>query len=77
MRVRVRLHGYLHGYTDSKSHDLDLELPGGVTLAELIRNLKIPDSEVWVVSLNGKNVPVSTVLSNNDDVSVFPPVTGG
>lgn len=77
MRVRVRLHGYLHGYAESKSPEFDLELSSGVTLAELIRNLKIPDSEVWVVSLNGKNVPVSTVLSNNDDVSVFPPVTGG
>jgi sulfur carrier protein ThiS len=77
MRVQVHLHGYLHGYTESKNPEFDLELPGGITLAELIHNLKIPDSEVWVVSLNGQNVPVSTVLSNNDHVSVFPPITGG
>jgi len=77
MQVRVHLHGYLHGYTESKNPEFDLELPIGVTVAELIHNLKIPDSEVWVVSLNGQNVPVSTVLSNNDHVWVFPPITGG
>ena len=77
MRVRVRLHGYLDGYTEWKNPEFDLELPSGMTLAELIHTLKIPDSEVWVVSLNGQNAPLSTVISNNDHVSVFPPITGG
>jgi sulfur carrier protein ThiS len=77
MRVHVRLQGYLHGYTESKSPEFDLELQSGITLAELIHNLKIPDSEVWVASLNGQTAPVSTALSNNDHVMVFPPITGG
>jgi sulfur carrier protein ThiS len=77
MRIRVRLQGYLHGYTESKSPEFDLELPSRITLAELIHELKIPDSEVWVASLNGQNVPLSTALSNNDQVIIFPPITGG
>ena len=77
MRVRVRLHGHLHTYTESTSSEFELELPTETTLAELIRNLKIPDTEIWVVSLNGTNVPLTTTLSNNNTVSVFPPVSGG
>jgi len=77
MRVRVRLHGHLHAYVESKSSEFELELPSETTLTELIRNLKIPDPEIWIVSLNGNRVPLSTVLSDNDTVSVFPPVSGG
>ena len=77
MRVQVHLHGFLHTYTASKKPEFELELPSGITLAELIHNLKIPDSEVWVISVNGHSVPASAVLSDNDRVSIFPPVTGG
>lgn len=77
MRVRVCLHGHLRTYTERKSPEFELKLPGDATIADLIRNLEIPDAEIWIVSLNGKNVPLSTVLSNNDVVSVFPPVSGG
>jgi molybdopterin synthase sulfur carrier subunit len=77
MRVRVHLHGYLHTYLESKNPKFDLDLPSETTIAQLVRNLKIPDPEIWIVSLNGNNVPLSTVLSNNDTVSVFPPVSGG
>jgi molybdopterin converting factor small subunit len=77
MRIRVRLHGHLHTYVESKSPEFELELPSETTVGELTRNLKIPDPEIWVVSLNGKNVPMATVLSNNDVLSIFPPVSGG
>jgi len=77
MRVHVRLLGHLHMYTDSKNAEFELELPAETTLAELIRNLKIPNPEVWVASVNGANVALSTVLSNDDIISIFPPVAGG
>jgi sulfur carrier protein ThiS len=77
MLIRVRLHGHLHTYVKSKSPEFELELQGETTVAELTQILKIPDPEIWVVTLNGKNVPPSTVLSSNDIISVFPPVTGG
>jgi molybdopterin converting factor small subunit len=77
MRVHVRLLGHLQMYTDSKNAEFELELPTETTLAGLIRNLKIPNPEVWVVSVNGNSVVLSTVLSNDDIISIFPPVTGG
>jgi sulfur carrier protein ThiS len=77
MRIRVRLHGHLHTYVESKNSEFELEIPSETTLAGLICNLKIPDPEIWIVSLNGNRVPLSTVLSDNDTVSVFPPVSGG
>lgn len=77
MRVRVCMHGHLHIYAESKRPEFELELPSETTVAGLIRNLGIPDPEIWVVSLNGKSVPLSAVLSNSDVVSLFPPVSGG
>lgn len=77
MLIRVRLHGHLHIYTESKKPEFELELPNGATLEELIRTLKIPDAEIWVVSLNGRSASTSAYLSDGDAVSVFPPVGGG
>jgi molybdopterin converting factor small subunit len=77
LRVRVRLHGHLHTYVESKQTEFELELRNETTVDGLIRTLSIPDPEVWVISVNGEKASMSTNLADGDLVSIFPPVEGG
>jgi len=77
LQIRVRLHGHLHVYVEQKSPEFEMELPTEATLAELIRILRIPEAEVAMIILNGENAAPSTILSNDDSVSIFSAIGGG
>ncbi|MEN8181786.1 MAG: MoaD/ThiS family protein [Myxococcota bacterium] len=60
-----------------------LELDEGATLLELIERLQIPDQQAQMVLVNGDQAPRRIAergelrLSENDTVSIFPPLAGG
>ena len=56
---------------------LPVNLSDGATVERLIRQLRLPADEVKVVFVNGIIRLEDHVLSDGDEVGIFPPVGGG
>ncbi len=63
--------------------ELDVELPEGSSLAELMGELEQAHAALvryrgrLVISLNAERVPLGTLLADGDEVALLPPVSGG
>jgi MoaE-MoaD fusion protein len=79
MRVRVLPFGVLKDSLGSSP--LRMELPEGATVAELLERLRArepaPEMRGIAVSVNAEYATPSHVLSDNDEVGLLPPVSGG
>ena len=49
----------------------------GATVLDLVRELGIPEKQVRIIAVNGKQSELDTVLSEGDTVFIFPPAAGG
>ena len=54
-----------------------IELPGGATLHDLLRILRIPDDLPRLLLLNGQDAEPTARLRPGDVVGVLPPLVGG
>lgn len=81
MRIRLLLFA---SYRDLAGADaLDVELPAGSSAADLVRRLhdgggrwaSLPDQPA--IAVNQEYAPLSTALSDGDEVALIPPVAGG
>jgi molybdopterin converting factor subunit 1 len=65
------------------AEELQVELPARATAADLVRELRdsggrlasLPDAPV--IAVNQAYAPLSTTLSDGDEVAFIPPVAGG
>lgn len=79
MRVRVKLFASLKQYLPGHilGSPTEVELPAGATLADLVRQLNLPQTEVKVIFVNARAQLPSYVLNPDDEVGIFPPIGGG
>lgn len=78
IRLRVTLHADLRKYLPRRdSGSRALGLPPGSTVADLLRELGISESEIVTVGINGELAQRDAVLNDNDDVAMFSPMEGG
>lgn len=77
MVIQVRVCGDLRRFMPGKTERLDLELPDGAPAGQVLDRLGIPDSEIWLVTVNGRQVSPEERLSSGDQVMVLAPVAGG
>ena len=56
---------------------MEVDLPQGSTLADLVDHLGLPPEKVRVIFVNGRVRPRDHVLVAGDEVGIFPPVGGG
>lgn len=49
----------------------------GTTIMGVVTQLAIPESEVKLTFVNGKQRPLDHVLEDGDRLGIFPPVGGG
>ena len=79
MVVHVRLFATLRRqYPDlGIGESMPVELPDGATIEQLIKHLRLPATKVKIVFVNGITQHEKHVLSDGDQVGVFPPVGGG
>lgn len=76
-RVRIRLFGELARFSGGRGYEFDWPLSEGQTTAGLLSEIGIPDSEVWMVAINGTRVETGARPRPGDEVMVFSPVGGG
>lgn len=79
IRVKVKLFATLRRYYPDLGigEGIEVELPDGATVGQLVRHLGLPNDHVRVVFINGIARDESHPLADGDEVGMFPPVGGG
>ena len=76
--MKLYLGGSLAFYTPTKQPNLEVSLNKKTSLTQIISDLGVPIAEVQLTVLNGELVNLSEILvSNEDEVRLYPPVGGG
>ncbi|MEW6726437.1 MoaD/ThiS family protein [Desulforudis sp. 1088] len=79
MRVELRVFASLQKYRPDLAggEPLDLEVPEGSTVEDVLAGIGVPVSEVKIVMVNGQQATLKWRLRDGDRVGAFPPVAGG
>ncbi len=79
MRVGYRLYATLRRYRPEAQvgKTIELTLPDGATVGQLIEVLSIPRNIVKTVFVNGVHRGDDYVLQDGDEAGIFPPIAGG
>lgn len=76
MEVTVSLIAVFSKYMDGRT-DNKVRVPEGTTVRILAGELGLPEKYVRLVTVNGKQVDLKSLLSDGDIVFIFPPAIGG
>ncbi|SMP66439.1 MoaD/ThiS family protein [Anoxynatronum buryatiense] len=74
MKIKVRLFATLR---EGRDKEMLVEGPEGMTCRQIIDQLTIPEEEVAILLVNGRDGHLDNPLEPEDVVSIFPPVGGG
>jgi sulfur carrier protein ThiS len=70
--------GNLDFYLPGHRNRLDVELKEPARLSEILAGFGIPLAEVHLVAVNGELVDLAeTVVSDQDEVKIYPAIDGG
>lgn len=77
MKVKVNLYSTLKKYAPTESGGFEPDLDQAATIRDLTDLLGLPNQVQRVVLVNGRLAQPDKVLSEGDEVVIFPPVEGG
>jgi sulfur carrier protein ThiS len=77
MKVEVQLSGSLAVRLAGRGVPGQIDVADGITIAELLRDLGVPDSLTCLTLVNGQDATRAQPLRAGDVVAVFPPLQGG
>ena len=79
MQIRKKRFATLGPYAMSGAAGVpfEMELSEGMTLDDVVEQLKLPREEVKVFFVNGRARPIDWLLRPGDEVGIFPFVAGG
>lgn len=77
IKLSTTLRQYVPDYEPEKGLNKELARPGHTTAEDLAKEMAIPIGEIKFVMINGRCLPLDTVLNDNDRVAYFPAVGGG
>jgi sulfur carrier protein ThiS len=75
--VTLHPHGELTTHFGRAQGGVPTRIRPGMTIRELLRDLGVPEGEVWVCARNGAVVSPDEPLARGDTVELFSPVAGG
>jgi len=76
--MRLHLGGHLSWYDPQKRSWLELHLSEPIPLAELVRQLGLPEGEIAVVAVNHRAIALEeAIVWDGDRVELYPPLGGG
>jgi molybdopterin converting factor small subunit len=75
MRIQLILEAILAAYAPENPDAY--ELPGEMTVGQLIRHLEVPEDLVMFAIVDGQMATLETVLHENATVSLCPYICGG
>jgi len=74
MKITIKLFATLR---KGRFEERIMDLPEGVKIGQVIRQIALPEKEVNLIFINGRNADFNAPLYEGDTVSIFPPVGGG
>jgi molybdopterin synthase sulfur carrier subunit len=74
MNVKVKLFASLRAFGPDEQV---VELPDGTTIEDVVQILRIPGTIRLLRIVNGEHRPADHVLTDGDDLALFPPIAGG
>lgn len=79
MRISVKLIATYreHLPPGTKGNKIEIDVPEGTSVADVMARFKIPQDETSVIVVNGTTVPLSTIVREGDLVSAFSAIAGG
>ncbi len=77
MKIELRLHGDFRKYVGGSHDTLNLEIPDGTTINDVLEQLGVEDRDFWMSAVNRDVAKREAVLHDGDMVEFFGPVAGG
>lgn len=77
MKIELRLHGDFRKYVGGSHDTLNLEIPDGTTINDVLERLGVEDRDFWMSAVNRDVAERGAVLHDGDMVEFFGPVAGG
>lgn len=79
MKISVKLFATLRPFLGegASGSPVALDIPSGATIGELANLLKLPPDEVKICFVNGRICELDHILTDGDEVGIFPPIGGG
>lgn len=74
MEIQVRLFASLRKY---KNETNKIELQEGARVADFLKRIGVPPSEVAIILVNGRHAAQDRTLRDGETVSLFPAIAGG
>lgn len=76
--MKLHLGGQFSFYLPGHPRQVELHLEEPTQLRDILAGLGIPVAEINLAVVNGELVdPQETIVTQHDDVKLFPPVSGG
>lgn len=78
-KVIVKLYGTLRKKIDhyDTAKGIDVEMRDGVSVADLVAHLGIPESKIGFVLANGRIVKAGNAVEDGAEIKIFQPIAGG
>ena len=84
MRFALKLYASLIDYLPAevrRTHRLDLDVPAGTTVGDVIAQRDLPPKMCHLVLVNGLFIPpaqrATRALEEGDELAIWPPIAGG
>jgi sulfur carrier protein ThiS len=79
MKVQLKLFATFRQYlpAGAEGSTVELEVPSGTRVGELLATVGIPQQESPMVLVNGRGIDSDRILVEGDVVAVFPAMAGG
>ena len=61
----------------TQGNKVEIEVPEGTTASDVMTQFNVPQDESSVIVVNGRTVPLSTILVEGDEVTAFSAIAGG
>ncbi|RLD03288.1 MAG: MoaD/ThiS family protein [Chloroflexi bacterium] len=61
----------------TQGNKVEIEVPEGTTASDVMTQFNVPQDVSSVIVVNGRTVPLSTILVEGDEVTAFSAIAGG
>ena len=77
MNITLKLYTVLREYLPRDLKDNTLSIPDNSRVVDVINMLKIPDELPKIILINGSQKNPESEIFDGDELSMFPPISGG
>ena len=77
MNITLKLYTVLREYLPWDLKDNTFSIPDNSRVVDVINMLKIPDEVPKIILINGSQINPESEICDGDELSMFPPISGG